>query len=155
MSKTKANIIDTTDIKKLEEKLEDFDNQTRNKILYASLTKGAKVLYDATKQSLTAKMGYAATNPINKRGGGYYPPLIEGIRISGDRPYCEVKVHILGQGYLKWFETGTQPRETSKGYNRGSIQGLNFFFAAKQSSFAKVESTVTSNIDKQVKKYLK
>ena len=148
--------IDVSDLNRLESKLDILDRDVKDKILYSSLVKGGKILVDATKQSLVAKMGVSATRPIKKkRGIGFYKPLVEGVMMSGDKPYCEVKVHILGQGYLRWFETGTQIRKTSKGYNRGSITALNFFLNAKQSSFSLMQKTINENVDKQINKIMK
>lgn len=150
------NTVDISDLNKLENKLDVLDKEVKDKIIYSSLIKGGRVLVDATKQSLTTKMGSAATRPIKKNNGkGYYKPLIEGVNIKGDKPYCEVKVHILGQGYLRWFETGTGLRKTSEGYNRGSIKGLNFFVNAKQSSFSQMAKTISENIEKQINRIMK
>ncbi|MCH5234943.1 MAG: hypothetical protein J1E16_06585 [Muribaculaceae bacterium] len=148
--------IDVSDLNKLESKLDILDRDVKDKILYSSLVKGGKILVDATKQSLVAKMGVSATRPVRKKNGiGFYKPLVEGVMMSGDKPYCEVKVHILGQGYLRWFETGTQIRQTSKGYNRGSITALNFFLNAKQSSFSQMQKTINENLDKQINKIMR
>lgn len=151
-----SNTIDISDLKRLEDALDELEVQSKNKILYSSLVKGGKVLLEATKQSLVAKMGSSATRPVRQKNGtGFYKPLVEGVKMSGDKPYCEVKVHILGQGYLRWFETGTKLRQTSKGYNRGSITGLNFFMNAKQSSFSQMQKTINENVDKQINKIMR
>ena len=150
------NTLDLTNIKRLEEQLNVLENQVRNKIIYSSLVKGGKVLVDATKQTLTTKMGYSATKAVKKPNGkGYYKPLVDGVRIGGDKIYCEVNVNILGHGYLRWFDKGTNIRKTSKGYNRGSIQAINFFFSARQSSYNKMINTITENMDKQIQKIMK
>lgn len=150
------NTIDVSDLNRLEAKLEILDRDVKDKILYSSLVKGGKILVDSTKQSLVAKMGVSATRPVrSKNGVGFYSPLVEGVKMSGDRPYCDVKVHILGHGYLRWFETGTQLRQTSKGYNRGSIKALNFFLNAKQSSFSQMQKTISENVDKQINKIMR
>lgn len=148
--------VDVSDLNRLEAKLNELDNDVKDKILYSSLVKGGKILLENTKRSLTAKMGSSATRPVRKKDGtGYYKPLIEGVRMGGDKPYTEVKVHILGHGYLRWFETGTAIRKTSKGYNRGSIAALNFFLNAKQSSFSLMNKTINENVEKQINKIMR
>lgn len=154
-----SEIIDISGLDRLESDLSKLDSKNMNDALYKSLRKGAKVLSDATRQSLISKMGDAATRPIRKPkkyGDGTYKPLIENITVGGDKGYCEVKVTILHRGgYLHWFEKGTNMRQTSKGANRGSIGALNFFFNARQSSFGKMESTIIDTLDKEIDKRIK
>lgn len=152
-----SNVADTSDFKKLEQKIDLLERDMQDKIMLSSLIKGARVLIDETKKQLTTKMGAAATREVRKpksRGGGNYPPLIKGIRLSVNRTYGELKVHIMGHGYLKWFETGTKPRKTSSGANRGRIRGLNFFFTARQTSLSKMTDAITKSIDKEINKRL-
>lgn len=145
------NTVDITDLAKLNKDLSEFERSVQDKVLYSSLIKGAKVLKDATESQLIAKMGDSATRPIRKKSGkGWYKPLIDGVRMGGDKGYCEVNVNILGQGYLRWFEKGTNIRKTSKGYNRGQISALNFFLAAKNST--DVIGTILRNIERQINK---
>ena len=52
-------------------------------------------------------------------------------------------------------EVGTAIRKTNKGYNRGQITGLNFFFAARQSSDGEINSAIASSIEKQLNRIMK
>lgn len=148
------NTIDINEVKKLEQKLETLDKETKDKILYSSIIQGAKLLVDATKQSLVEKMGASATRQIKKKRGGNYKPLIESIAMKGDKPYCEAKVFIYARSFLKWFETGTQIRKTSKGYNRGSITALNFFLQARLSNVSNISNAIIKNAETKLKKII-
>jgi hypothetical protein len=50
-----------------------------------------------------------------------------GIKVSVDKEATYSKVHIMGDYRLKWFEMGTKPRQTKKGYSRGFIKPAYFF----------------------------
>ena len=156
MNNNSTPVIDNSGLLELEQKLKQLENTAKTKVLYSSLIKGAKILLDATKLELRKSMGDAAINPIRKRNGneGTWKPLIDGIRMSGDKPYCEVKVHIMGHGFLRWFEKGTQLRRTQSGANRGAIKALNFFFNAKESNKTNIENAITANLDKEINKIL-
>lgn len=148
--------VDTSDLQRLEQALNNFDEQKRSLMLYKSLMRAGQSLKQKTESSLTQKMGYRAVySNIKGRGGKVYKPLITGVRIKGDKPYCEVMVHILGHGYLRWFELGTAIRTTKKGANRGSITALNFFFAAKQAAMGNVDTIVSQSLTQQINKELK
>ena len=150
--------MNTDDLNKLNEKLAILDAKNANDALFNSLRKGANVLSKATKQSLIFKMGNSATRPVRKpknKGNGTYKPLVDNIHVNGERPLCEVKVTILNNGgYLHWFESGTDIRKTSNGYNRGSIEAINFFKDTRQSSFSQMESAIINGLDKEINKRL-
>lgn len=151
--------IDTSNLNLLEERLNELTPEKRTTIIYNSLVKGGKLLVDVTKSELKKAMGPAATRPVRnkKKDGNAYPPLIDGIHISSkDKSYCEVNVTILRRngGYLHWFEKGTAIRRTQSGANRGSINALNFFLAARQISFNDMNNTIIGSIDTQLRKIL-
>lgn len=146
-----SNEVDVKDLFKLHEKLSLLTPAEISVILNKSLMAGARKLKTATTQSLIAKMGATATRPIySTTTKKTYQPLTSGIRISNDPYENTVKVHIMGHGYLKWFESGTAIRQTRSGANRGSIKAINFFFAARQTTMSSLDSIIETSITKQI-----
>ena len=132
--------IDNTQVTKL---FDALSADKRSSILTKALKKGAATLQETTKQQLRTKLGSGATS-----GKKYGKSLESGIKVKADA-YGEVKVHIMGDFRLRFFEKGTKQRQTKghkvtgyagrrlkrsgRGGNRGSIKALNFFKAARQS----------------------
>lgn len=136
--------------------MEEMIGEVKHSFLMNAVKAGARVLQKNAKSSLVSKMGASATTPVySTTMKKTYKPLIEGIRTSSDEFALRAKVHIMGHGYLKWFEAGTQIRQTSKGANRGSIKALNFFFNAQQSSTAAINDAMRQSLEKQISKYFK
>ena len=53
---------------------------------------------------------------------------------------------------LRFFESGTMPRRTRKGYNRGRMTATNFFSDAVTATADKYTDTVSKAIDQSVQK---
>ena len=58
----------------------------------------------------------------------------------------------MGDFRLKFFETGTNKRTTSKGYNRGSIKGSGFFKTAKQNKEQEIFSSMNKLVAESIQK---
>ena len=142
------NIVDTSAIEKLDQKLALVSTEKCHNIVFNAVKVGAGVLKRSTTQSLTSKMGFKATKKLK----GRKVSLVDGVKMSNDKTLCEAKVYLTG--YAGWFELGTAIRTTNKGYNRGRIEGINFFFAARQSAEANVTSAIANTIQSQLNKVL-
>lgn len=140
--------IDDTSVQNLFNKL---DSENSKKILFTALKKGGDTLANKTKTILRARLGAGATSP-NKWNG---KTMESGVRVSGDKDYCEVSVSIMGDFRLKFFEKGTQLRTTRKSHaNRGSIKGLNFFSDARNQSgdvFDAINNSITESLNRIIK----
>ena len=137
--------VDDSQVVNLFDKLSDTD-----KILFKALKKGADQLQHQTQQVLTTRLAKSAS-------------MLKGVKVRADKVYTEIKVHIMGDYRLRWFEKGTKPRKTKghrvtgydrwrrvrsgKGGNRGSIKPLYFFRDARQSN---IEQTILQAIDEQL-----
>ena len=143
------NIIDSRNLDNVLNNLDD--EQLKNKIIYQALIKGAKCLQDTTKQYFKQTMGDAA-NHVSK---WTHKPFVENIVLKGDKAYTEVRVSIMKDFRLKFFEKGTNERVTKKGHKRGKINGKWFFKDARINSVDQVNNIITETIDNGIKKILR
>lgn len=136
-----------------------------------ALTDGAKMLQGEGKRQLRAKIGRAASHKNWWNGKS----LQTGIKVSPQRDVEKdgVKVHIMGDFRLKFFEMGTSGRHTT-GRNSGAVKGhtpsyrikkphytgsmrRTDFFAKAQSAkekeiFETMDSLILKNIEKVASK---
>lgn len=126
--------------------LNSLNREQNNKILHTALKKGAQKLTDNTKQNLKNILGARASTPNRWNG----KTMESGIRIGNDKDYCEVKVSIMGDFRMKFFEKGTQLRKTKKGYYRGRINRYNFFAQARDN-----DAVIVEEINKSINESLK
>lgn len=139
--------VDSTQTDKLLDSLSD-DGLKRG-IIYKALSAGAKVLKGTAKSYFKNAVGGVADHysPYIKA------PFSEGIVMKGDKAYLEVRVSIMKDFRMKFFEKGTTPhRTTKKGFNRGGMVGKYFFRNASQASSGKVESAIEQSIDNSLRK---
>lgn len=121
--------------------------ERRKDILIKALRKGGDKLVADTRQQLRASLGAGATTPNRWNG----KTMESGIKMRADKDYCEVSVSIMGDFRLKFFEKGTNLRQTRKTKaNRGSIKALNFFRAARAK-----EDNITATIDQSITELLR
>jgi len=124
--------------------LDEFADPTKvARMISRAVFHAAKVLQTNTINKLKAKMGDKATNP-SKRWG---LTLVDGVRATKGK-YGNAKTHIMGDFRLKWLELGTQPRKTTKGYNRGAVTGIHFFEEARQET--DVEGAIMRSLTKSI-----
>ena len=95
------------DTKGIEAILENLNESNRNEALFKSIVEGGKQLVKETKKELRKKLPNGATS-----GKRYGTPMESGIKLRKDKDYGEVKVHIMGDYRLKFFEMGTEERYT-------------------------------------------
>lgn len=138
--------VDSSQVDDLLNKLDDDD--LRRGIIFKAVKAGAKVLQETTKNYFKSAVGAAAshTSPYIKA------PFYEGVVMKGDKAYLEARVSIMKDFRMKFFEKGTQQRQTKKGYNRGAMVARNFFKSATEASQGSIEAAIQKSIDNSLKK---
>ena len=127
-----------------------LDEESRKKILFTALKAGGEKLLSETKMQLRSKLGSGASSPNRWNGR----TMESGIRLRGDKDYCEVDVNVMGDFRLKFFEKGTKLRQTKKKANRGSIKGL-YFFQAARSKADEITAIINSSLAESLKRISK
>ena len=140
--------VDSSQVDDLLNKLDDDD--LRRGIIFKAVKAGAKVLRDNTRNYFKSAVGAAASHVGTRYK--YNFPMYEGIVMKGEKAYLEARVSILKDFRLKFFEKGTQQRQTKKGYNRGAMVARNFFKSATESSWGGIEAAIQKSIDNSLKK---
>lgn len=139
--------VDDSGVKNL---FQALDSETRKHILFAALKEGGSKLAENTKIQLRSKLGSGAATPNRWNG----KTMESGIRLKADKDYCEVAVNVMGDFRLKFFERGTQLRQTKNGANRGSIKAL-YFFQSARAKGDEVTSIINSSISESLKRISK
>ena len=137
------NEIDDTQVQNL---LNQLSEENRRKVLFNAIKKGAQVLQRNTINNLKVALG-TGSNSSGKLG----KPITQGVKLTTEKAYNEVKVHIMGDFRLKFFEKGTKERLTKKGASRGSIKPLYFFRTARQNE-SEIDSAIFRSLDEQLNK---
>ncbi|KAA6344039.1 hypothetical protein EZS27_008296 [termite gut metagenome] len=131
----------------------DFDKKLRKKTLVNVLKKSANILRKQTISNLKS-----VVKNIDRKDK-YNNTLRKGIKVSVAKNSESVKVHLLGNYKLKWFELGTVPRY-AKNFKRkkmqkerytGSIKRYNFFANAKQQTETQVFNSIEENLTAIIK----
>lgn len=124
-----------------------------NKAINAVLNAQAKVLKSETQSLLKSRMPNS-THP----NWWNMKPMFEGVR-ARRAEYDEVKVHIMGDFRLKFFEKGTNPRMTKGGDKRkkphstGQIVPKNFFADAQTACEQQMYEAGQNALNKTLKKF--
>lgn len=97
--------------------LNRLSSRNHKKAIKKSLTEGAKVTVKEARRGLRMAVGKTAFKKSKKTGKS----IASGIKYTAQRNILEdgVKVHIMKDFRLKFYEKGTVDRHTKKGYNRG------------------------------------
>ena len=127
-----------------------LDEESRKRILFTALKAGGEKLLSETKMQLRSKLGSGASSPNRWNGR----TMESGIRLRGDKDYCEVDVNVMGDFRLKFFEKGTKLRQTKKKANRGSIKGL-YYFQAARSKADEITAIINSSLAESLKRISK
>jgi hypothetical protein len=141
------------DRKQVLDMFNDFDKRMRKKTLVSVLRKAANILRKQTISNLKS-----VVRNIDKKDK-YNNTLRKGIKVSVQKNNEEVKVHIMGNYKLKFFEIGTVPRYTKKWKGKslkkqrytGSIKQYNFFRNAKQQTETQVFNSIEENLETIIK----
>lgn len=160
--------IDTRDLMNILNKL---DEERRRDVMYKSLTKGGQRLVKETKDKLRKELPSGAAS-----GKRYGTPMESGIKLAKNKDYDEVKVHIMGDYRLRFFEMGTEDRYIRKtkgskttesnykfrknegsqgktGY-RGSIRAKHFFKQARDNAQVILDEII-QNLQRGIDKLIK
>lgn len=153
----------------IEEIIDNLNAQNRNEAIYKALVKGGEALVKETKEQLRKELPRGATS-----GKRYGDALEKGVKLQKDKHYDEVKVHIMGDYRLKFFELGTADRYTRKsrkllrnddsfrksggtqginGY-RGKIDAKHFFQQARENDTPIIEEIIET-LQKEINKLTK
>lgn len=144
----------------------ELSTQKQKRVYRKALTEGARILQKKGKQELRSVLGKAVTHKNWWNG----KTLQNGIKVSPQRDIEKdgVKVHILNDFRLKFFEMGTKERRTtgnngsvvrgrdplyrqSKPHSTGRIKQYNFFTKAKSST----ENEIFNRLDKMISDNIK
>lgn len=147
--------------------LSNLSEDNRREAIFKSITKGGQELVKETQSELLRVLPNAGRG---KRYDGR--TMVKGVKMKKDKAYDEVKVHIMGDYRLKFFEMGTEERYLKKPlksdhsrYNfnsgsvnaggkpyRGRISPKKFFQTARESS--NMVDTIMNTLEKEINKLL-
>lgn len=141
--------IDEAAVRKM---MADLGAEANHDAINAALVAAAKVLRAETKATLVDKVPGAAGEHIRMRSGKMqsYGRPVDGVKANFKR--AAEKVDIMGDFRLIWFETGTAPRTTSKGYYRGAITPTNFFAEAYDKAKPAMDEAARNALNDHFKK---
>ena len=155
---SKADV--TVDAKQVQDMFAELEPRRRKQVFRAALNTSSNILIRETRKNLAGVV--KDPNSPNSWDG---KKLQAGIKKRIARDAKSVKVHLLGDFRLKFFEMGTTERYTKrhtkarggKGGYRGKNTGQYFFRSAKQSTerriFEDIHSTLQRHIIRINKKY--
>jgi hypothetical protein len=131
----------------------ELDKKMRKKTLVNVLRKSANILKKQTISNLKSSV-----HNIDSKDK-YNNTLRKGVKVSVAKNNEEVKVHILGNYKLKFFELGTKPRFIKKIKNKslkkekyvGQIKPIYFFKQAKQQTEQQVFDSIDENLTAIIK----
>lgn len=153
--------IESSDVDRFLDNLDD--DKVRQNIIYKGLIEGGKILQGMTKEYFKQKMGESAYHQSKYIKAPFY----EGVTLKGDKAYLEVRVAIMKDFRMKFFEKGTHDRyikqkghsdlqraryvkNTGKPNYRGAIQPKWFFKDARNASASGVEHATKVEMDYQI-----
>lgn len=141
------------------------DEELKRNIIYKAIYAGAKELQRTTQSYFKSALGESA-NHISKY---IKAPFYEGITVKGEKAYTEVRVSIMKDFRLKFFEKGTVDRyikqsghsdysrkkkrnvvDTGKSNYRGRIKGKQYFKQAREAST--INDTIIKSLEKSLSK---
>ena len=173
-----SNVVDD---KKVLAMFGEFNETNRKRVFRSALRQSAGILVRQTKmnlRSIETSGGRLRTNTPNKWNG---KKMEQGIKYKVARDVRSVKIHLLGDFRLKFFEMGTKDRytkghkitgsywsrgtgrgrkyliRTGKGGYRGAIDSNRFFAKSKSETesliFDQMDSRISRNVIKVNEKY--
>lgn len=157
------NNVCNIDTKELDDILNNLNERNRKEAIFNSLVKGGNILVKETQSELLSVL------PKANRGERYGKPMTKGVKLKKDKDYNEVKVHIMGDYRLKFFEMGTDDRYLKKPLSsksnssnkkndgnrpyRGKIIGKEFFKKTRETT--KIITIVVDNLINELNKLFK
>lgn len=149
-NRNRANIsVDDADLQRA---LSSLDSRNHREAVRKALVKGANITKKEAKKELKSCL-----SPLRKKSkyknGKDKADINKGILVSskGKDPFEDgVKIHIMGDYRLKFFELGTADRSTKKGYSRGAQYKTPFFKPALDNTEEQVFKTIENEIKVQI-----
>lgn len=138
----------TVDSKEFLRNLNRLSSKNHKRAIRKSLIEGAKVTVKEARRGLRMAVGKTAFKKSKKTGKS----IASGIRYSAQKNILDngVKVHIMKDFRLRFYEKGTVDRHTKRGYDRGKIAKTNFFTNSlprcQEKAFEKVQETFKNEV---------
>lgn len=129
--------------------------KSMNKAYRQGMKKALDPILKQTKVNLRSSGIRNVNKPYIGKNGKKYKSMLQGVKTSvymGDTEDSYGKVHIMGEFRLKWFEKGTNVRQTRKGWNRGSITPKWFFRSAVSQKGKEAVDNLDENIRESILK---
>lgn len=145
-----------------------------NRKALAAIRRGLNILARKTTEKFRQnRRGFAERRVKRKgRGGKEREKILRVARVSTNRKAQTVKVHIMDDYRVKWFEMGTRRRKTKgrrivgsayvgkrkllvrsgKGHDTGSIRAEWFFRKAQRQTLPQVEKKINDEMTKAIRK---
>lgn len=141
-----SNISIEVDASRVLKMFEQMEYKHQKQTYRTALRKASSILVKQTRSNLRAIIGRSISKKSAKTGKS----MSSGVRVSVDREATQATVHIMGDYRLKWFEKGTVPRQTKKGYSRGQMKPTYFFRQAQDQTedqiFDEMGTTILESI---------
>lgn len=131
--------------------------QKINSSVTEELTKGYEESGEILKNAAITKL-QSVTPAANKPNDVYGTTPIQNIRNTLWSKGGGTTVSILGKGskstgyILRWFEGGTQERQTKEGANRGKMTATHFFSNAASENESRIIAHLKDTINKAIDK---
>ena len=126
-----------------------------NKAYRNGMKKALDPILKQTKVNLRTSGIRNVNKPYIGKNGKKYKSMLQGVKTSvymGNTEDSYGKVHIMGEFRLKWFEKGTNLRQTRKGWDRGSITPKWFFRSAVSQRGKEAVDNLDDNIRESILK---
>lgn len=148
-----SNVEFTIDgIPSIEQIFNSLEMKKQKKAVSGALRGAMSVLTSRARRNLKRAIKNANRVTLNGRFKGFTPT--KGIKWKVAKDGFSIKVNILSDPRLKWFELGTKVRYTRgkrrKLHSTGSIKPTNFFSNAKRDTESKVIQQLNESLEKQI-----
>lgn len=154
---SKSTTIETNAVE-VYDKFLDLTTKEMRKALRSAVTTAASKLRGETRKVFRSVLPAAKSHSTK-----YNDTLLDAVKRSKveetKQGEISAKVHIMGSRNTgsgtfraRFFEKGTRPRTTRKGYNRGTIRPLAFFAAANATFQGEYDKILNSEISKAIER---
>ena len=140
------------DTESLQNALKGLNDKEMKKAVHTGLRKSGGIIVKEARAVLKEKVGRTVANRKHyhykkSKNRIAYTTLSKDIRLKLHKKDDMVKINVM-KSPLHWFQSGTQVRQTSKGYNRGKMEGkyIGFFSVAKSRKERAAMDTIEKNI---------
>lgn len=148
MASSSYQVIGTSQLKK---RIEDLNDLLVKKVMASAVRDAAKIVVRAARVNVPKKTGKLrrsiGVRTLPRRGMLALKPGVDvGPRMKKGSP--------LQQGWAgAMVESGTTVRQTKKGANRGSMQGVKYMYRAGLTSKKAVQNVMESALTKAINKF--